>query len=107
MHYFAAPTIILMLVATGVLLVWTIVDPLRWDREELDPITGESFGRCYSNSRTYFGVALGVVLAIPSVLVSIMAYKCKDIDDAYSESYWIFTLIVVQIEVSIRLSIQF
>jgi hypothetical protein len=39
-------------------------------------------------------------MLIPIVLTGVMAWKTKDVDEAYSESSWIFTLILVQIELA-------
>jgi uncharacterized membrane protein len=49
---------------------------------------------------TYYVVVLGIVMLIPSFLTGVMAWKTKDVDDTYSESSWIFYLIVVQLQVS-------
>lgn len=81
------------------LSVWTAVDGLTWTREELNEDTGESIGRCDCDSLLAFGVPLVLLMLIPSILTLIMTWKTKDIDDVYCESYWIFVMIVVQLEV--------
>lgn len=91
---------VLLLCATIVVLsVWTIQAPLYWDRVEVDNFTGESIGQCVSNSMTIFVPILGVVMAIPTLLTCIMAWKTKDVDETFTESSWIFILIVDQIQV--------
>lgn len=95
----AAPMFALILLAIVILMIWTIVDPSKWQREEIDEITGESIGQCSSDSLTVFLPLLLVVGIIPPFLTCFMAWKTRDVDDMYSESSWIFTLVVVQIQV--------
>lgn len=89
-----------MLLALSTLTLWQCLDPLQWIRVELDPVDGDSVGKCTCATMTYYVVALGIVMLIPSVLTGVMAWKTKDVDDTYSESSWIFYLIVVQLQVS-------
>ena len=94
-----APMVTLFLAAVAVLVLWTVLDPLKWERYELDEETNESIGRCQSsNIGVYIGPLLGIML-IPTVLTGYMAYRTKDVDEAYTESWWDFILISVQLEV--------
>jgi hypothetical protein len=73
---------------------------MRWERSEINEITGESIGMCESEQWAPFLAALATLMVIPSALTGIMAYMTKDVDEAYSESWWIFALILVQLEVA-------
>jgi hypothetical protein len=84
--------------AVLVLGLWTGLDPLVWTREVLDAYTGASVGYCQSDHLWAFAAPLAVLMFIPTVLTGVMAWKTKDVDAAYSDSGWIFTLIVLQAE---------
>ena len=89
-----------LLVATAVILaVWTAVGDFGWERYEIDDMSGESMGKCKGNYSIAFLVPVGVLCVIPTVLTGIMAWKTSDVDTVYSESKWIFALILVQIQV--------
>lgn len=95
----AWPAAMLMFAAVTILTVWQIVDPLRWVRVELDEATGESIGQCDSETMRYFIIPLATVMIIPSLLTCLMAWKTRDVDDRFSEHSWIFTLVVIQLQV--------
>jgi hypothetical protein len=40
-------------------------------------------------------------MLLPSILTAVMAWKTKDIDGSYSESYWIFIMNLVQLEITL------
>ena len=94
------PMVLLCTAAFAILTLWNIIDPLVWNRKEIDASTGESIGMCDSSDNvTVFLVPLALVLLIPSCLMGLMAFRTKDVDEAFSESKWIFILILVQFEV--------
>jgi hypothetical protein len=95
----AWPSAILFAAAIAILSLWTGLDSMTWKRVETDPVTGESFAECQSEHFAAFMVPLVLIMLLPSLLTAIMAWKTKDIDDSYSESYWICIMIVVQLEV--------
>jgi gamma-aminobutyric acid type B receptor len=99
LRHVAWPLLILVLMAFLILSLWTGLDPLRWQRIILNEATGETIGQCDSDQMAVFVLPLAVVMAAPAILTCWMAWKTKDIDDAYSESYWIFMLVLVQLEV--------
>lgn len=92
------PAAFLVLAALIDLALWTALDPAVWTRVEINFSTGESIGYCQSNDMWAFAGPLAVLMMIPTVLTAVMAYKTKDVDEAYSESSWIFTLILLQVE---------
>jgi hypothetical protein len=96
----AWPATTLAVLALLVLSIWTgLDDSLVWSREEINEITGESIGECNSDHMTAFLAPLVVLMVLPTIMTGVMAWKTKDVDGAYSESQWIFTMIVVQCEV--------
>jgi hypothetical protein len=99
MKHVAWPFAMLSFLTLVILSVWTAMDSLQWIRVELNESTGESIGRCQSDHISAFLVPLVVLVLIPTVLTGFMAWKTKDIDEVYSESQWIFTMFVSQIEI--------
>jgi len=83
--------------------MWTAFDStrLKWEREVLDYESGESYGSCKSEHIAAVAVPLVIVMMIPTLLTCLMAWKTKDVSLDYSESHWIFIMIIVQIEVII------
>ena len=97
-----------MLVFAGtcvvMLSVWTAFGGYSWHRVVIDEISGDSIGMCHSDvhgSAAYL-VVLFLVVFIPFILTGIMAWKTRDVDEQYSESKWIFVLIIAQLEVSLH-----
>ena len=88
-----------MIAAVSILTIWQIVDPLRWVRVEVDKATGESIGQCDSDTLVQFVIALAGVMIVPSLLTCLMAWKTRDVDDSFSEHSWIFTLVLIQLQV--------
>ena len=97
----AWPSAILFSAALLILGLWTGLDPLVWNRQEINADTGESIGECSfdADSCTAFIVPLLVVVVIPTALVLYMAWKTRDVADTFSESKWIFIMTLVQLEV--------
>lgn len=95
----AGPMAALLLATMVVLAAWTIHDPLVWTRTTINDYTGESIAQCNSDSSPIYIPLLAVVVAIPTVLTCVMAWKTKDVDETFTESSWIFTLIILQIQV--------
>lgn len=74
---------------------------MEWIRKEIDDVTGESIGTCDNDHFIAFIVPLVLLMLIPSLLTFVMSYKTKDVDDVYAESYWIFIMVLVQLEVTL------
>jgi hypothetical protein len=98
-RHVAWPLCAMILVALILLSLWTWFASLEYQRIEVDKVTGETIGRCGGTALAAFISPLAVLLAIPTAMTGFMAYKTKDIDESYSESKWIFVLMLVQIEV--------
>lgn len=72
-----------------------------WERVEIDDTAGESIDKCISGTDLVaFWVTVGILGLIPILLTEIMAWKTIDVDAVYSESKWIFALILVHFQVS-------
>jgi len=97
-RHVAWPMSMLVLAAIALLSIWSGVDSLKWERVVTNDITGESFGQCKCDTIGAFLGPLVAIMLIPTILTAVMAWKTKDVDNVYSESIWIFVLIVVQLE---------
>jgi gamma-aminobutyric acid type B receptor len=95
----AGPLVALLVAGVIILTTWTLHDPIKWVRVEINERTGESLGQCDSHYMNAYVTALGLVVAIPDLMTCVMAWKTKDVDETYSESTWIFSLIVLQLQV--------
>ena len=42
----AYPVMVLFAVAVIILIAWTILDGEQWDRDVVNEVTGESYGKC-------------------------------------------------------------
>ena len=91
----AGPMVALLLATIVVLAAWTLYDPLSWVRVEVNEISGESIARCDSDAMPIFVPLLAVLVFVPTLLTCIMAWKTKDVDETFTESAWIFTLILL------------
>jgi hypothetical protein len=97
------PALFLILVAIVLLSVWTAISDFGWVREEIDQLSGESIGRCTGCYVYAFIIPVAILSTIPTLLTCVMAWKTCDVDDMYSESKWIFTLVLVQLQVCLEL----
>ena len=91
---------LLLFAVVLILSLWTGLDPLVWKREDLDDETMDSSGTCRSGGQlAAFLAPFVAVLLLALLLLAYMAYKTRDVDEAYSESHWIYILIIMQLEV--------
>lgn len=100
-RYLLAPMVGFVVLAVMVLTVWNAVDPLVWTRTEIDSVTGESIGICNCDHYAAFMAPLVVVAVIPAFLTALLAWKTRDVDESFTESWYIFVLILLQLEVMI------
>lgn len=73
----------------AILLSWTLVHPLRWERIQIDEIN--PFGSCVAknNAWVYFLTAIVLVNSITLISANIEAYRARKISDEFSESVYI------------------
>jgi hypothetical protein len=100
-RHITGPMVVVFLAALLVLSLWMGLDPLRWERVEINDVTGESIGECTCNNFLPFIIPLIILVLIPACSTAFMAWKTIDVDDQYAESKWIFILILLQLEVVI------
>jgi hypothetical protein len=91
----------LMVAALFVLSLWNGLDPLRWERIEINSITGESIGQCQGDNIVGFVVTLVALILVPALLTAFIAWKTMDVNGEYAESRWIFILMLTQLEVAV------
>ena len=93
------PFVIAMVATIAILVAWTVVDPLRWEREVIDQSTGETYGQCQSSNGGRFYIPIAVLMALSTLACGYMAFKCQDIDPRFVESTWIYYTFFVQFQV--------
>jgi hypothetical protein len=89
-----------------VLSVWSAVENYGWRRTTINDLSGESYGSCGNRDgkdNTWWFVAIVLTAGFPVIMSLLMAWKTKDVEDSFSESGWIFTLVFVQFQVRLRL----
>lgn len=83
-----APFAILFSLNFGLLLSWTLVDPLLWTRQAVAGEPWNTFGMCQSSGAggTTFAVLVSAVNIAALALTCWQAYKARTISDDFSES---------------------
>uniref|UniRef100_A0A7S2VAW1 G-protein coupled receptors family 3 profile domain-containing protein n=1 Tax=Entomoneis paludosa TaxID=265537 RepID=A0A7S2VAW1_9STRA len=92
------PMATLILLTLIILTLWTAISPNHWTRTEVNAVTGDSVGFCASDDMVAFVIPLVALGSIPMVATAYMAWKTRDIDAAFAESWWIFIMILCQLE---------
>ena len=107
-HFASWPAIMFLLAGVTLLAVWNALDPMYWQRVVLNEYSGDSMGRCNSdNIGAYFSL-LVILMVATMILTGAVAWTTRNVDEIYSESWWIVLLIVLQLEIiliSIPLSV--
>ena len=91
------PFAILLVLTVIILTVTTIVAPVEWERDVIDEETGASMGRCGEDGS---GIVI-LLMIIITIMAGCYAWRTRDVDSAYSESWWILMLILLQLELYI------
>mmetsp|Transcript_15169 Transcript_15169/g.26287 ORF Transcript_15169/g.26287 Transcript_15169/m.26287 type:complete len:514 (+) Transcript_15169:1-1542(+) len=96
------PAFILFLVSLVVLLLFSLLTDYGWQRVIVDDFSGESMGFCASSDATakpwsWFTAVL-ITSGLPILFALTMAWKTKDVEDSFSESWWIFSMVFVQLQ---------
>ena len=92
------PAAALFVAVIILLTTWTALGGFQWVRTVLNPATGESAARCYTQNGVAFFVPIALLMSIPILLTLIMSWKTKDIAAEYSEGSWLLALIVFQLQ---------
>ena len=80
-----------------ILILWTTLNPVVWERTVTNEDTGESIGRCEGD----FDATLSILMLFATSLAGYYAWKTRDVDETFSESYWIFILLLFHVQVAI------
>jgi hypothetical protein len=102
-----APMFVMFLASFIVLSVWSAVENYGWHRTVVDNLSGESYGNCGNlngDDNWWWFIAIVLTAGFPVLMALLMAWKTKDVEDSFSESWWIFALVFVQFQVSLRLA---
>lgn len=91
------PIICLVTITFVLLLCWTSIDPLQWQREpisENDP--SRTYGFCKSEgwASVVFIVLLILLDLLAMVLLCVQAYRARKMDDELTESRWLVSVIL-------------
>mmetsp|Transcript_10403 Transcript_10403/g.28745 ORF Transcript_10403/g.28745 Transcript_10403/m.28745 type:complete len:819 (-) Transcript_10403:813-3269(-) len=92
------PMITLIALTLILMALWTAISPLRWVRTTVNEVTGDSVGKCDSPYMGAFVIPLTVIATVPMIGTAFMAFKTRDVDEAFAESWWIFLMILCQLE---------
>jgi hypothetical protein len=85
-----APFVILFTLNFVVLLVWTLLDPLKWERVVVNGEDWNTVGTCYGGDVSKVMIGLLAALNLGAlVLCCYQAYKARNISDEFSESKYI------------------
>ena len=84
-----APFAILFIINFWALVTWTLVDPLQWERNEIEGQVNQSYGACRAADGPV-SVAMicvvGIVNLSAFLVVCYQAYRARDVSDEFSES---------------------
>ena len=95
-----APFAILSTVNTCLLLVWTVIDPLRWERRALGDDTWNTYGACVTGhvGKIVFHMIAGVNVSA-LIYLCFHAYQARNLSESLSESKYIGFAIFSWLEV--------
>ena len=79
------------------LLCWTLIDPLKWQREpiaENDPTSTYGFCKSEGKASIVFLTLLILLDVLALVLACVQAYHARKMDDELTESWWLVSNVV-------------
>jgi hypothetical protein len=84
------PFLMLFSINTALLIAWTIIDPLKWERFEIDGQDWNTYGTCVGgNAATVFVSLIAAVNLAALLMACTQAYAARNISDEFSESRYI------------------
>jgi len=96
------PSLALLVATLITLVVWAVKDPYHWERHVISDENderGETTGVCTSDNLLAYVIPLVVLMLSATLLAGWMAFKTRDVSEAFSETKWIFYAIFAQIQV--------
>jgi 7 transmembrane sweet-taste receptor of 3 GCPR len=92
-------TCALILVVTLLLLIlWTALDPWKWEREYVNMVPPETLGQCTSDNFAGFVWSLTAILMFCTLSILVMAWKTQTIAQNLSDASTVFYLILTQVQ---------
>jgi 7 transmembrane sweet-taste receptor of 3 GCPR/5'-nucleotidase, C-terminal domain len=86
------PTSILFVMNIVFNLVWTVVDPLQWERVTVEGQPWNTYGRCYRGDGrvgTAMLACISAVCAVGFIMTCLQAFRARDISSEFSESKYL------------------
>jgi len=84
------PFVLIIMASIAILLVWTVVDPLQWERRILVERPLETYGSCSSSNLVVFAVLLCLLAAMVTAMTMWVSWKARDIQAEFCEWTWVF-----------------
>ena len=94
--------IIVLALEIIVLISYQVVSPQIWQRHTVEDIGGysiESIGQCYSESGSWFQIAMVVLNVILLFVALVLCWRTKDLPSDFSESNYIFLSVMFMFQV--------
>lgn len=82
----ATPLLVMFLLNTIVLLIWSILEPLEWQRFEVNDEAWNTYGICVGSNQSIYYAALGTLNVGALILALVQAWRARNISDEYSET---------------------
>ena len=92
------PCALILIVTLLVLIIWTAVDPWKWERDYIDLLPPERLGKCTSDHFAGFFWTLTSILMFCTVSTLVMAWKTQTIAQNLSDASTVFYLILTQVQ---------
>ncbi|KAL3923679.1 MAG: hypothetical protein SGILL_001521 [Bacillariaceae sp.] len=84
------PFVLLFTLNMGLLIAWTVIDPLEWQRFSIDGQDWNTFGKCVGGrASTVFACLIAGINFVALIMTCIQAYKARNISGEFSESKYI------------------
>lgn len=90
------PCALILVVTLVILILWTALDPWKWEREFLSLVPPETLGKCTSESFAGFFWSLTVILMFCTLSTLVMAWRTQTIAQNLSDTSTVFYLILTQ-----------
>lgn len=90
------PLAIVLVAVVLLLILWTALDPWKWEREFVTYLPPETFGKCQSDHFGAFFWPLTGILMICTFLTMLIVWKTKNVSQDLSDTSTVFYLIVTQ-----------
>jgi hypothetical protein len=92
------PFLLILASSIVVLIAWTVIDPLRWERVVLAERPLETYGRCTSSNLIPFVVPLFLLVAIITAMVLFIAWRARDIQAEFCEWNYCFYGVFIHLQ---------